>query len=268
MRYLRKRKVSTESMTQRSIKIPRLPQRSAVRRSVFTALLPCVLFTCACNPGAEENTDLLVLLAGGAAVVVESTPQPLSLDGTGAYGALGTGNDIALYSFSLAQDSPSLTAVYANTVLDAVLTLSLSGVRTVYRNDRALAGVVERREASLGAGTYILQVSPFAVSTGIYFVAATTGAVSGGGSCVIDASRCRDYAPGTAENAARGNCGNAGGTFATNACSSTNRTGQCTTAFFDTGIVTDNGYSPTYLTGALLLTFCLSEYGADDFVFQ
>ncbi len=254
-------------MTQRSIKNPRRG-RPRISRRLLPCVLLCVLFLPACRSAADDSADLLFLLGAGGVVLVESTPRALSLDGTGSYGVLGTGNDIALYSFTITQDSPVLATVYASPVLDAVMTLTLPGVRTIYQNDRSLAGVVERREVSVTAGDYILQVSPFDAGTGTYFTAVSDGAVSGGGSCVIDASLCRDYAPGTAEDAARGNCSNAGGTFAANACTSTNRTGQCTTAFFDVGIVTDNGYSPTYATGALLQAYCLNVYGADDFVFE
>ena len=157
----------------------------------------------------------------------------------------------------------------ASATLDGAFDLATAAGQSVVSVDRRTQGSVERREAILSAAQYLFTVRAFPGTAGAYAVAVVAGAVSGGGSCTIGgANKCRDYNAGMAEAEARANCTAAGGVFSSAVCTATNRVGQCTTGFFDSGATTVNGYTPGFANATLYQADCLGEFGVDEFVFQ
>ncbi|MEQ9366862.1 MAG: hypothetical protein RIF32_21660 [Leptospirales bacterium] len=224
-----------------------------------------------CGVGADDPPDPLVELLTYGAVLNETRVTALATDGVGVIGFLPNQEARQRYGF-FGQPAGHLLVLYGapdgSTSLDGGIDLATSAGVSIVSADRRLRGLVERREAILSATQYLVTVRAFTGTFGSYSVAVSAGAVSGGGSCAIGATVCRDYNRGAVDSLARANCAAAGGAFSAAACTTTSRVAQCTTGFFDSGATTVNGYSPGFANAALFQADCLTTFGADQFVFQ
>lgn len=222
---------------------------------------------------ADAELERFQILAIGSALLSLNSAQAIATDGVGVAGFLPNESATARYEFTPGADGGYLLAVYTNAdavrQLDAILALEVSGGRALFRVDRnggGPAGSVERRESILSGQTYRATVSAMPGTFGSFAIAVAGSPVSGGGSCVVSASECRDYNVGADETRVRADCMDAGGTFQPGSCTTTARVGQCTSAGANTGIFTHSGYSPGFLNATLYQAHCLATYGVDQFV--
>lgn len=246
--------------------------RGAILRCAASILSILVLSAACLSSGDEDSRVDLEEILTYAAILNESSVRTLTTDGVGLSGLLANQQARQRYAFS-GSATGHLLVLYAapgdaGATLDGAFDLATAAGQSVVSVDRRSQGLVERRETILSATQYLITVRAFTGTAGAYAVAVAGGVVSGGGGCTIGANKCRDYNAGTAESEARANCTAAGGVFSAAACTATNRVGQCTTGFFDSGATTVNGYSPGFANATLYQAECLTEFGVDEFVFQ
>lgn len=234
----------------------------------FVLLLLSMFLSCGSSATDDSGNTLIELLAYSA-VLNATQILPLTTNGVGTSGLLSNQQAVQRYSFtgsSVAHLMVLYGAADSSTSLDGVLDLATGAGVAVTQVDRQIQGLVERRESILTATQYLLTVRAFSGTSGTYAVAISAGTVSGGGSCVVSASNCRDYNAGTGETPARANCTAASGAFSSAVCTATNRVGRCTTGFFDTGVTSVSGYSPGFTNAILFQADCLTTFGADQFL--